>query len=127
MSDQGLNSAKIMPTYSGFLIDKVNKIYEAWDKNQLETALGRAIRLVYFLPKELKDKMRDDKNKIIEEFNKAYRVSGVDWYTRQQNRNRAARRVAQYYLPSFVDEMMNWLDERGYLEEKRRKIPEGSE
>ncbi len=63
MSDKGLDSAKIMPTYSGFLIDKVNKIYEAWDRNQLETALGRAIRLVYFLPKELKDKMRDDKNK----------------------------------------------------------------
>jgi hypothetical protein len=127
MSEPRLDLAKIHPTYSGFLIDKVNKIYDAWDKGLLETALNRAMRLCYFLPKELKDKMRDDKNKIIEEFNKAYRVSGVDWYTRQQNRNRAARRVAHHYLPSFVDEMMNWLDERGYLEEKRRKIPEGSE
>jgi len=127
VSDKGLDPAKIQPTYSGFLIDKVNKIYESWDNGNQERSLRRALRLVYFLPKELKDKMRDDKNKIIEEFNKAYRVSGVDWYTRQQNRNRAARRVAQDYLPSFVDEMMNWLDERGYLEEKRRKIPEGSE
>lgn len=122
-----LDPADIKPTYNSFLIDKINKIYEAWDKNLPETALGRAVRLVYFLPKELKDKLRDERNKIVAKFNEAYQVSGVDWYTKQQNRNRQARRVANHYLPSFVDEMMNWLDERGYLEEKRRKIPEGSE
>ena len=106
----------VMPTYISFLMGRLIEIWQAWDGNDPEFALRKAIRLVLFLPKDLKKKMEDEANSITKEINQAYNVGGVDWYTRQQNRNRAARSIAVQRLPSFLDKMVELLDERGYLE-----------
>jgi len=125
--NETVEPSKFQPTYSGFLIDKLNKIELAWDQDMPEAALRRALRLVNFLPKELKKKLKPKKEIIVKALNSAYRISGVDYYTTQQIRNRKARTIASLYLEPFVDEMLDWLDERGYLEEKKRIVPEGHE
>lgn len=82
----------------------------------MEFALRRALRLVVFLPTDIKKALWPDKQKIEKDFTQAYKTQGVDWFTRQQNRNRAAKRVAWYYIEPFVDEMVQLLDEKGWLE-----------
>jgi len=67
-------------------------------------------------PIDVKEVLWDDKKQIEKDLNQAYRTAGVDWYTRQQNRNRAARRVANYYIEPFFDKVTRLLDEKGWLE-----------
>lgn len=116
-----------VPTYLGFLMDKINKIYNAWDEGDTELALRRACRLYYFLVDELKDKLRDDMQSISKEMNQAYNVRGPDWFVTQQNRNKQARRVASVRLPAFIDKMMTLFDERDYFEVHKKAIQEGRE
>jgi len=123
MSDNDFDKVKdIMPNYSSFLIRRLEEIWQAWDNGNLEESLRRALRLVVFLPKKLKKKLGEEKKTITKDLNAAYRVQGVDWYTRQQNRNREARRVAMLFLEPFVNEMTDWLDERGYFERASRRL-----
>jgi len=102
--------------YTVFLFKGIMDIYEAWDEGNVEFALRRALRLVVFLPTDIKKALWPDKEKIEKDLAQAYKTQGVDWYTRQQNRNRAARRVAWYHIEPFVDEMVRLLDEKGWLE-----------
>jgi len=127
LDKKDLDPAEGKPNYTSFLIDKLNKIYDAWDDNRPEHALGRAIKLWFFLPIELKDKMEDDKNKITKDINAAYRINSVDFFTSHLVRNREARKLAVRYLPIFLDQMMRWLDQRGYLEDRKRKVRTGRE
>ncbi len=116
LSDRGLDPSRFQPTYSGFLIDKLNKIYEAWDQGQQEIALARALRLCVFLPQELKKKLDPKKEKITAAINAIYKINDATWFSTRLARNKAARRVANLYLEPFVDEMVDWLDKRGFLE-----------
>jgi len=105
-----------LPYYTAFLMDKVNKIYDAWDSEDITLALRRAIRLVVFLPTEMKKELEADVEDIQKDMMKAYRVKGVDFHTDQLARNREARRVATQYLEPFVDELIDLLDKNHYLE-----------
>ena len=117
----------VMPTYRAFLAGRLLEIWAAWDNGNLEQSLRRALRLVTFLPRELKKELRKDEERITKALNAAYRVQGVDWYTRQQNRNREARRVASLYLEPFVDKMTDLLDEGDYLVKTFKVVPGGTE
>ena len=99
-----------------FLFKGITGIYEAWDEGSYEVALRRALRLTVFLPSDIKEALKEDKEEVLRELNKAYRISGVDFFTTHQVRNRAARRVSVYYLEPYVDEMIRLLDEKQWLE-----------
>jgi len=105
-----------LPYYTAFLMDKVNKIYDAWDLENITLALRRATRLVAFLPRKMKKQMLEDVEDIEKAMMKAYRVKGVDFHTDQLARNREARRVASLYLEPFVNKLIDLLDENHYLE-----------
>jgi len=113
-----------------FLFKAYTSIYEKWVEGNLEGALTEALKLVVELPTDVKEALWKDKKQIEKDLDKAYRTQGVDWYTRQQNRNRAARRVAHYYIEPFLDKMTRLLDAKGWLErgalharfEKKRKL-----
>ena len=105
-----------LPYYTAFLMDKVNKIYDAWDSEDITLALRRATRLVAFLPRKMKKEMLEDVEDIEKDMMKAYRVKGVDFHTDQLARNREARRVASLYLEPFVNKLIDLLDENHYLE-----------
>jgi len=111
-----------LPYYTAFLMDKVNKIYDAWDLENITLALRRATRLVAFLPRKMKKEMLEDVEDIEKAMMKAYRVKGVDFHTDQLARNREARRVASLYLEPFVNKLMDLLDENDYLESNRARI-----
>ena len=102
--------------YVGFLFKAYTSIYEKWVEGDTEGALRELLKLVVGTPTDVKDQLWDDKEKIEKDLNTAYRVQGVDWYTRQQNRNREARRVAQFYMEPFFDKVTRLLDEKGWLE-----------
>lgn len=112
---------EITPTYlekpyTNLLFKGIMSIYQKWVEGRVEAALSEALILVVELPTDIKEKLWPKKKEIEEQLKNAYRTSGVDWYTRQQNRNRAARRVASFYIEPFMDTMTRLLDEKGWLE-----------
>jgi len=112
----------VMRPYVAFLMDKVNKIYDAWDEGNLELALSRACRLVTFLPRGLKKELRSDEETITKWMNGAYGLETGIWYTTQLTQNRRALQIAQVFLKPFVDKMIDLLDQRGYLERARAPV-----
>ena len=115
MSDE-LAKSYLEKPYTVFLFKSIMGIHDAWDQGNVEFSLRRALRLVVFLPNDIKKALWDDKKKIEKDLKQAYRTQGVDWYTRQQNRNRQARRVASFYIEPFFDKMIRLLDQKGWLE-----------
>jgi hypothetical protein len=108
----------VMKPYVVFLMDKVNRVYNAWDEHPLEPRipLEEALRLVNFLPRSLKKLLKKDAEEIRKELDRCYRLQGTDLFTTQLLRNRVANQVASRRLQPFVDKMTDWLDERGYFE-----------
>jgi len=117
----------LISPYVGFLVDKLNKIYEAWDEGDEELALSRAVKLGYFLVEQLKDKLKPDMNKIIEEMNGATQKEGVGFLTEEATRSDRARQVARKWLPIFLDKLTSLFDERDYFEIHLKPILMGGE
>ena len=117
LSDKGsVDQTQAERPYVFFLFKGITRIYEVWSEDNIEAALRDALRLVVFLPTDVKEALKDEKKKIQGELIKAYNVRGLDWFTQQQNRNRAARQVSAYYLEGFMDKMVRLLDEKKWLE-----------
>jgi len=127
VSDKGLDPAEGKPNYNSLLFGMLIKISEDWNRGDPEGALNRTFKFTVFLPTVLKKRIKKQRDFIKEALRKAYQKQGVDFYTGHLVRNRAARRVAHSYLEPFLDEIIDWLDQRGYLEVKKRKVPTGSE
>lgn len=106
----------VMPTYISFLMGRLIEIWQAWDNGELVTALQKACRLVTFLPTDLKKKLMDDVKIIKAEMRKANQVEGCDYYTGLIVKNKKSMQTAYKYLDPFVDELVQLLDSRGYLE-----------
>ena len=106
---------KVMPRYDSLIFGILIKIYEAWDEGNLQHALRRACMMVTFLTRDMKKKLKDHREQILEEMAKAQGVKGYDFHNEQINRNRNARRVAMIYLEPFVDKITDLLDEAGYF------------
>jgi len=113
----------LMSPYVGFLIDKLNKIYDAWDRGEEELALRRAVMLRYFLVKELKDALKEDAEQITLEMNEAYEKEGASFLAEEAVRSRRTRAVAKKWLPVFVDKLTTLFDEKDYFEIHKRLIP----
>lgn len=118
-----IEPGKVQPTYSGFLILRINEIWSTWKEGNAEQALTLALGLANtFLIKKIKEELKHDVEVITKARNQAYRTLGVDWYTRQQNRNRAARRVANRYLVPFLSKMSDLIDQWGFYELPSRRL-----
>lgn len=116
MSHDELSPSHLERPYTHLLFSSLENIFQQWIHGKPEAALWDALKLVVMLPTDVKDKLWDEKETIEKEIRQAYSTPGVDWYTRQQNRNRAARRLATMRLSPFMDNMMRLLDEKKWLE-----------
>ncbi len=116
MPEEELTPAEAKGYYAGFLIDKLNKIYDAWDQGDPELALRRSLRLTLALPRKLKEKIREDVHTIKKDMESVYRLQGSDFYTTELRRNKRSVEVASHYLAGFVDKLTDLLDEGGYFE-----------
>lgn len=116
MEKSSVDQTQLERPYTFFLFKGILGIYEAWNETEYEEAIKQALRLVVFLPTDIKEALWPKKQKIRKELNKAYRMQGVDFFTTHLVRNREARRVSAYYLEPFVDKMVRLLDEKGWLE-----------
>lgn len=118
-----IEPGKVQPTYSGFLILRINEIWSIWKDGDAEKALNLALGLANtFLIKKIKKELEHDVEVIRKDLNKAYGIQGVDWYSKQQNRNRAARRVANRYLVPFLSKMSDLIDQWGFYELPSRRL-----
>jgi len=120
MSDRstGKEVKAVMPTYISFLMGRLTEIWQAWDSGDPEFALRKSCRLVLFLPRDLKKKMREDVQLISKEMNWAYNLNSADFFTTNLIRNRQGRMTAARRLPPFIDKITDLLDERGFYLEK---------
>jgi len=116
VKDEELSQAEMLRYYAGLLVHRLNLILEAWDAGDLEEALARAIRTAYILTRDMKVNLFPDIEAITKEMNATYNVQSYDFYSTQLAQNKAARRVAQKWLPQFVDKLTNLCDDKGYFE-----------
>lgn len=117
----------LISPYVGFLVDKLNKIYEAWDSGDEELALSRAIKLSFFLVDQLKEKLKPLVQQILKEMSEATKKEGVSFLTEESMRSRKAKLVAAVWLPVFLDKLTSLFDERDYFEIHPAPIPIGGE
>lgn len=115
-STEELSQSYLERPYTVFLFKALGSIYEKWVGNNPEGALTEALKLVVTLPTNVKEKLTEEKKRIEIAIANAYRRHGSDYYTRQQNRNREAKRVAHRELEPFMDKMTRLLDQKGWLE-----------
>ena len=118
-----LELGKAQPTYGGLLILRLNEIWKLWSQNDPEGALILCLRLADTLMlRKIKKKLKKMVAVIRVDLAKAYGVGGVDWYQTQKNRNRLARKVAEYWLPKLYGELSDYLDEWGFYEIPSRRL-----
>lgn len=117
----------IVPTYIGFLMGKINIIYDEWADGDPESALRRTCLLYYFLVDELKKELNEDVQQINKEMLQAYQLQGSNFFTSQMMRNRRGREIATSKLPMLIGKMMSLFDSRDYLEQHKRAVLMGKE
>lgn len=105
----------IFPQAYNFYMDKLGKIYDAWDDGDLGLALIRACRLVVFFPPKIKKEIVEEKDRIQMEFKRIAAVKGHDFHTTITAQKRMVYALADRELESFVDRMTSLMDQEGLL------------
>ena len=120
---KAIEPGKVQPTYSGFIIRRIEEFWEHWRNDDPVFALIQALRFAdTLLLKKIKEKLKPDIASITAELLQAYRTPGVDWLARGNARNRAARKVAHRRLTPFLSKMSDLLDQWGYYELPSRRL-----
>lgn len=118
-----IEPGRVQPTYSGFLILRINEIWGIWRDGDPEQAIRLAIRLANtFLIRKIKKELEHDVEVITKDMNKAYRLESIDFFTTHLVRNREARKTATYYIGPFLSKMSDLIDEWGYYELPSRRL-----
>jgi hypothetical protein len=106
----------VIPPYYGFIIDKLNRIFYLWDEAQNEAlALRCALRLTKFLPRKLKNQLREETDKIKTELEIASKGIGYNFQTANRNINQSLAIVAHKYLENYVNKLTDLLDQEHML------------
>lgn len=116
---KGIEDAQhIMKPYYGLIMDKINLIYYTWDAGEDVQALIRAWKLCAFLVKELREKpsLKARIEAIEEGYREAMKIRGIGMFSTSVRQNRKLSELAQEHLRPFIIELMDELDERGYIE-----------
>jgi hypothetical protein len=123
LASEPVEPGKVMPTYGGFVILRINEIWNTLAEGDSERALRKALFFAENLtPKKIKKKMKDHVEVIRKDLKKATSVAGPDWFTTHQRRNSAAERVASYHIGPFMSKLSDLLDEWGYYEVPSRRL-----
>jgi len=114
---------KIMPTYSGFVILRLNEIWSYLRNDDPEQALRLALFFADTLtPKKIKKRLKHEVEAIRKDVNRARNLQGVDFFTTHLVRNREARKVASFHIGPFLSKLSDLLDEWGYYEVPSRRL-----
>ena len=114
---------KVMPTYSGFIILRLNEIWATLRADDPEGALRSALFFAENLtPKKIKKRLKHDVEAIRKDLNRARNLQGVDFFTTHLVRNREARKVANHHIGPFLSKLSDLLDEWGYYEVPSRRL-----
>lgn len=118
-----IEPGRIMPTYSGFVVLRINEIWAIWREGNPERALKLALRFAdTLLIKKIKKALEPDVEFITKALNKANEVGGVDLMQRRRNRMLTAKRVASIHIGPFLSKLSDLLDEWGYYEAPSRRL-----
>lgn len=112
------------PKFQTFLWSEIQKIREAETQGDFSQALDRATGLIAYLPEDAKEKFRKRATGIREGLNYLATLNGgTDIFTSNVVKHRRLQKAASRLLDGFVNDLTSYLDGRGYMEQRRRKVP----
>lgn len=114
VSDEDYTS--VMKPYIGFLIDKINRIYDAWDNGNTFLALARAIRLSMFLPPSSRKRLRKTIEQIDVEVDRVQSVQGIGIRSTNLQKHSSLETIADKWIVPFLEEEMDEIDRKGFIE-----------
>jgi len=118
-----IEPGKVQPTYGGLVILRLNEIWNLWAKDDSVGALILCLRFADTLMlKKIKKKLKHDVEVIRKDLAKVSGMKSIDFFTTHLVRNRAARRVAEYWLPKLFSKLSDCLDELGFYEVPSRRL-----
>lgn len=105
----------VIPNYYAFIIDKLNRIYDAEDKNNYPLALDRALKLTKFLPRKLKKEIVEDVKRIRQRLITEAKIDGYFLDSMLKERNKIVYNIAYQEEDKFMDKMTSLLDQEHLL------------
>jgi len=106
--------------FVNFLWKNLDRINDALDVGDYILALQRALRLVKFLPLDIKEHFREKIEGIESDVRRILsRAGNGDVYLDVVGKHRCLQGYARKAVMEFIDELMSVLDDRGYLEARR--------
>lgn len=105
----------VIPNYYNLIIDKLNKIYEAWDNNNQTLALTRAMRLIPFLPRKIKKQIIQDKDNIQKQFDAISGTKGYNLSNAAELANYRIKMIAVKEVEPFINKLTDLLDQEHLL------------
>ena len=106
--------------FVNFLWKNLDRINDALDVGDYILALQRALRLITFLPSDIKEHFREKIEKIESDIRRIVGLANNgDVYLDVVGKHRSLQAYARRTVMGFVDELMTVLDDRGYLEARR--------
>jgi len=126
MSRQLEEPRAVSASFQSFLWKEISQIRDAEKEGDLVSALYLVLSLVKYLPVKIKNKLKEDVERIEEDLRLALNAKTYDFHTTMIVKNKALRRVAEEHLNEFIDKLMAELDLRGiYMEYKGREVEVG--
>lgn len=105
----------VIPNYYGLMIDKLNRIYDAWDKNDTYTALQRALKLCSFMPRKIKTELDPEKERIQKRLSSVSTITGYDMAIVKEKVMARLKQISNEELEKFVTTITDQLDENRLL------------
>lgn len=105
----------VIPNYYNLIIDKLNKIYDAWDNDNTIQALDRTLKLIPFLPRKLKKELKTDKDEIRNALKTAKESNGYNYQNAKETQWKNVKDVATAKFEPLIDKLTNLLDESHLL------------
>jgi len=102
--------------YTHLLFKGLMSVYEKWVMNYTVDTLEEALKLVTFLPTDIKEVMTPKIKEITKDLRQAYSVDGSDFFLTHLKRNRTAQKIAIFHIGPFLDEMVRRLDQKEWLD-----------
>lgn len=105
----------VIPNYYNLIIDKLNKIYDAWDNDNTIQALDRTLKLIPFLPRKLKKELKPEKEEIKKALKSAKETNGFNYQNAKETQWKNVKDVANAKFEPLIDKLTDLLDESHLL------------
>jgi hypothetical protein len=105
----------VIPNYYNLIIDKLNKIYEAWDNNNINIALFRTLKLIPFLPRKIKNQLNPERIRIQKDLDAISQTNGFNFSNAQEKVMYKVKTISIKEFEPLIDKVTSLLDQEHLL------------